>query len=35
VDRASETRPLYLVGYVIGDALAAVALVLLGRRLTR
>jgi CelD/BcsL family acetyltransferase involved in cellulose biosynthesis len=35
VDRASESRPLYLFGYLVGDALVSVALFVLGRRLTR
>jgi CelD/BcsL family acetyltransferase involved in cellulose biosynthesis len=35
VDRASESRPLYLFGYLVGDALVSVALYFLGRRLTR
>jgi hypothetical protein len=35
VDRATESRPLYRAGYLLGSAGASVALVLLGRRLKR
>jgi hypothetical protein len=35
VDRASESRPLYLFGYLVGDAWVSVALFVLSRRLTR
>jgi hypothetical protein len=35
VDHASECRPLYLLGYLVGTGLSGVALVVFGRRLTR